>query len=319
MKQLNQFEYESPDGLKYYFNGRVISHAGIGLPPLKFIEDFGPNQKGSTVRDWRINPRTISFEIFLQGDYCCGTRGEQIAEIISTIRPNRGTSSSTPGWLRFLNDSVKKVEIPVYVLQGPSGDYEYNGEVGKWQVSDAVQFYAPDPIWRETEQVVIFTIPSTEQTACLDISCLGHDGEDDGDMCLVAETYLAKMFIVNYTGTWDGDQLAIRLHGPLNNPKITNITVDKTIELEYNIPDGDYIDITLTPEYVSVIDNNGNNLIGTVTSISDLVDFVIKSPGQITSDGTNRIIISGVDTSYNTAITLSYWVRHISAYGSPQC
>jgi len=140
---INQFYYESPDGLRYYFDGRLQGHSNLGIPPVKFIEDYGPQQDGTTVRDWRINPRTIELDIFLQGDYCCGTRGEQLAELINTIRPNRGATRDEPGWLRFFDDASVLMEIPVHVLQGPNGNYKYNGDVGLYQVADAVQFYAP--------------------------------------------------------------------------------------------------------------------------------------------------------------------------------
>ena len=318
---LNRFYYESPDGLRYDFYGRIISHSNIGLLPLKFIEDFGPNQNGSTVRDWRINPRTITLEVFLQGDYCCGTRGEQLAELINIIRPNRGTTDDIPGWLRFFNDNGILVEIPVHVLKGPTGDFDYAGGIGNDQVLDAVQFYAADPIWRNYEvntEIVDFSELESCLPMCLASSLLSTDGA-----CLIASSYANQTFYLDYDGTWDGDQITITIRGPLNNPVITNQTIDKTIELDYNIPTGDYVIITIRPEYVTVLDNNGNNLIGSITSISDLVDFVIKSPGSITPTGENIINVTGLQSSFEdpnpTTIQIDYWTRHISAYGSPEC
>lgn len=329
-KSLNSFQYESPDNLKYWFDGRIRSHSGLGLEPLKFIEDFGPNQNGSTVRDWRINPRTLSLDIFLQGDYCCGTRGEQLAELINIIRPNRGTTNDVPGWFRFLNDSEQLMEIPVHVLQGPSGDFDYGGDIGKYQVLDTVQFYASDPIWREYEKKGL-SVGIESAGICLESSILEVHGENnclasdisyiktEGDTCLSASTFFIHNLDILYDGTWDGDQIDIRILGPMTNPIITNATLNKKIELDYVLPSGNYIDVTIRPEYVTVIDNNGNNLVGTITSISDLVDFVIKSPGSITASGLNIIIISGVDSSEQSETHLEYWIRHISAYGNPQC
>lgn len=319
-RSLNQFYYESPDGFRYYFDGRIQSHSNTGLPPLKFIEDFGPQQDGSTVRDWRINPRTIEMDIFLQGDYCCGTRGEQLAEIINIIRPNRGTTRDVPGWLRFHNDNAVLMEIPVHVLRGPSGDYNYNGNVGRWQVSDAVQFYAADPIWREYAKRSIVVVLDTDTESCLD-DCLDYTADADADsFCLVPTTFVNQTINVNYTGTWDGDQIDIYLTGPMENPIITNQTTGDTIELDYIIPSSDVVTITIRPEYVSVLDNNGNNLIGSITSISDLVDFVLKCPGEITPTGLNVLTIAALNSDINTTeLRVDYWVRHISVYGNPQC
>lgn len=320
VKEINKFMYESPDGLRYWFEGRVTSHNNLGLTSLKFIEDYGPNQHGSTVRDWRMNARTITLEIFLQGDTCCGTRGEQLAELINIIRPNRGTTDDVNGWLRFLNDSNILVEIPVFVLQGPSGDFDYGGNVGKYQVLDSVQFYAFDPIWREYEKIVINVDLETDLISCLD-NCLDYSGSTTlSGFCLVPTSYVNLEVDINYTGTWDADQIDIKLVGPMKNPIISNETTGKEIELEYDIPAGDYVIIRLRPEFVTVLDNNGNNLIGSITSISDLVDFVLKSPGSITPTGLNDLRVIAVESDVlQTQIEISYWTRHISAYGSPQC
>lgn len=318
-RSLNQFYYESPDEFRWFFEGKIQSHSNLGIPPLKFIEDFGPQQDGSTLRDWRINPRTIEMDIFIQGDYCGGARGELLAEMISIIRPNRGASRDVPGWLRFYNDAAVLMEIPVHVLRGPSGDFEYNGEIGKYQVSDSVQFYAADPIWREFEKQSISVSFDTGFSSCLD-DCLDFDASaTSSSFCLVPTTFTNQQFNIIYTGTWDGDQIDITLTGPLNNPIIENRTLGKTIELAYNIPSGDIVTITIRPEFVIVEDNNGNNLIGSITSISDLVDFIFESPGEVTPTGLNEIVISGTGTDVSsTAITVEYWIRHISAYGNPQ-
>ncbi len=315
---LNKFYYESPDGLRYDFYGRIRGHKNIGLQPLKFIEDFGPNQNGSTVRDWRINPRTITVDIFLQGDYCCGTRGEQLSELIDIIRPNRGLTDDTPGWLRFVNDNGVLVEIPTHVLQGPSGDFDYGGAVGASQVLDTVQFYASDPIWRNYDkETILLDFDMIE--SCFP-SCLGSESAPGDDSCLIASSYTSQTMYVQYNGTWKGDQIDIRLTGKMHNTVITNQTTGKEIELQYNIPEGDYVDITLRPEYVTVVDNHGRNLIGSITSISDLVDFGLAPPGEITPDGTNILTFVATESDLNTAaIQLDYWVRHISAYGAPQC
>lgn len=321
-KSLNRFYYESPDGIKYYFWDMLQSHSNIGMEPLKFIEDYGPNQHGSTIRGWRVNPRTITLEFFKEGQACCDTRGELLARLADSMRPNRGYTPSTTGWLRFVNDNEIMMEIPSIYIKGITGDYSYSGNVGRKQVQDNIQFYCADPIWREQKKHLISAGVSTVE-ACLGEICLASDisyiRTDGLDNCLSASSFFIHQLDVIYTGTWDADQIDIRMMGPMTNPTITNLTLNTKIELEYIIPSGNYVDITIRPEYVTVFDNNGNNLIGSITSISDLVDFVLKTPGSITPSGLNQLVISAVDSSSQSEIRIGYWTRHISAYGNPEC
>lgn len=462
VRPLNRFHYLSPDGNKYYFWKMLQSHSNLGIPPVKFIEDSGPQQHGVNVRDWRINPRTITFEFFREGESCIETRGEILARMINAIRPNRGYSPSDSGWLRFVNDNETMVEIPVFVLQGPTGDYAYNGPIGKWQVQDSLQFYAPDPIWRETEKKfvkvggeelepsclsscpaeysasssdieqtivsdivnenmninyvgdtpgtdfsivigpgkmsspvitnantgaqIIFSGNPTSNTAeihivkngttvtitnesavdisnyvtnlsdlykfylmpntvnVINITGTGGDPETEpetlitvswnntdvtfdcvstpfclGDNCLIPVFSKIKLFNILYTGTWNGDQIDIELNGPMTQPIILNATTGKKIELNYIISSGETVYITIRPEYAIIVNNNGDNLIGTVTSVSDLVDFLLACAGAITPNGNNVIQISVIDGDWTVSyIRVDYYTRHISAYGNPE-
>lgn len=319
---LNRFHYLSPDGLKYYFWRMLQSYTNLGIPPVKFIEDSGPQQHGVNVRDWRINPRTISLEFFKEGTQCCEKNGEILAKIINSIRPNRGISPDTPGWLRFVNDNTDMMEIPVFVLQGPSGDYSYGGPVGTRQAQDSIQFYAPDPIWREVEKQTILITGDNWGDSCLP-TCLYSDTLPVSNSlagCLVPYTYIMQNITIVYDGTWAGDQIDIKLTGPMEKPTITNTTTGKQIQLNYNIASGEYVIITVRPEYTTVLDQDGNNLIGSITSISDLVDFELVTEGAISPDGTNYITVAALGSDIDeTQIQIDYYVRHISAYGRSKC
>lgn len=322
-RTLNQFYYESPDDKRYYFDGKMREHSNIGMTPVKFIEDFGPQQNGTTIRDWRLNPRTIQLDIFEQGDSCCLTRGELLAELIDIIRPNRGASRDVPGWLRFFNDATVLMEIPVFILQGLTGDFNYGGAVGRHQILETIQFYAADPIWREVEkQSILTTFEQTESClpACVSFAYSAIGELPENVFCLTLAESILSAINVNYTGTWDGDQIDITLVGPMTNPVITNLTQGTRIELVYTIPVGDSVTITIRPEYVTVLDNHGRNLIGSISNISDLVDFVFLCPGEVTPTGLNIISVFAFNPDYDeTQILIEYWTRHISAYGNPQC
>jgi hypothetical protein len=318
----NRIHYISPDGKKYYFWQMLQSYNNVGIPQIKFIEDSGPQQHGVNVRDWRINPRTITLEFFKEGETCCQTGQEISAEIINIIRPNRGTSPDVNGFLRFINDNWKMMEIPAFVLQGPNGNFEYGGPLSHRQVQDAVQFYCPDPIWREVEKKTVIVTGDNWGDSCLPMCLYSTVTPQNNHLagCLVPYSYIMQNIEIIYDGTWAGDQIDITLTGPMETPTITNTTTGKQIQLDYEILSGNYVIITIRPEYATVVDQDGNNLIGVVTNISDLVDFELAVEGSITPDGKNNITVSAVNSVVaETQIKIEYYIRHISAFGKPAC
>jgi hypothetical protein len=353
---MNRFHYLSPDGKKYHFWDMILSHSNLGLPALKFIEDSGPQQHGVNVRDWRINPRTISLEFWEDSATKCDTRGEILAKLINEIRPNRGKEISDNGWLRFYNDSYIMMEIPVFPLQGPTDSFKYTGNLSYRQVQDTIQFYAFDPIWREVDkQRILVSASDFSDNSCIynrsqlywelddgfflddglfldtenaqSFACLysinNEDAQED-TLCLNAYSYIIKRLSVPYGGTWVGDQIDITLTGPMSTPIITNETTNKKIQLNYVIRSNESVIITIRPEFTTVVNSAGQNLIGAISSISDLVDFNLATEGSLTEDGINSITISAISRSRtgdrpNAAIDFSYYTRHISAYGKPEC
>lgn len=339
MTSLERFSYVSPDGQKYNFWNMITKHSNLGIPSVKFIEDSGPQQHGVNVRDWRVGPRTITLQFFKTADGLHNSRTKLLHELIDKIRSNRGYSLNVPGWLRYVNDNWEMLEIPVFVLQGPRGDYDHGSGVDNYSMSDSIQFYAGDPIWRETRKRTILVNGTTRLigTFCLEAGFEGSWKLDSGlDLdsgleldqfvflnesaclpgCLASQSYVIERIPVQYTGTWDGDQIDIYLRGPMTQPTITNLTTGNKIEVNYIIQEEDYVIITIRPEFATVVNANGDNLIATISSISDLADFVLKCRGQVTASGENIISVAAADPDWSkTEIQIDYYVRHISAFG----
>lgn len=335
-----KFSYISPDGQTYHFWNMITDHSNLGIPPVKFIEDSGPQQHGVNVRDWRINPRTITLQFFKETDGLHQSRTEILHKIINKIRGNRGRSLNVPGWLRYVNDNWEMLEIPVFVLQGPRGDYNHTEGLLNNSASDSIQFYANDPIWREVRKRTILVNGTTRLigTFCIDSTIVESWNLDEGinldegsllddfgfttvsstciPGCLSSQSYVLERIPVQYTGTWDGDQIDILLRGPMTQPTITNETLGRKIELNYIIEDEDYVIITIRPEFATVVNAAGDNLIATLSSISDLADFVFKCEGEVTPTGENIITVAAAEPDWDkTEIQIDYYVRHISAFG----
>lgn len=291
-----QVYYQVPDGSRFYFfenKKRVLQNwSNFAMPDISFIEDRGPNQHGSTVRDYRLQPRTITMKWF--GQNCNGMQCEY-ADIVEAIRP---THDNYPGYLRVINQDTSLLEIPARIQTNPSGNWNIDNGLRLTQVNDNVQFYCADPVWRDAN------LQSVSAEIEVDDSCL--------DLCLpacIGNGILSAEIEVCYNGTWRGDQITFTINGPLDTPTIYNSNNDQTIQLNYNIASNDTVTITILPESATVTSTINGNIIGTVTNISDLVFFTLE-PRQ-----TNTIEFSGANGVEGTsAITMDYYIRYLSVY-----
>jgi hypothetical protein len=140
--------------------------------------------------------------------------------------------------------------------------------------------------------------------ACLD-TCL--------DTCL-ANDFIGETTTITYTGTWEGDQITIVITGPMTLPEIINNTTGQSILLDYIVAVGEIVTITILPNSVTVTNNFGTNLIGTVASTSSLSTFSLVTAGDLTATGSNSISVIGSLTDSSSEVIFTYFVRHISAF-----
>jgi len=296
--------YIAPDDTEYpLFGGKraLMGWQNIGMPEIQHITDRGPFQHGETVRDYRFQPRIINLDIYERGcerdDFYCNE-----ASLVDALRPNRSATAAA-GRLLFVRPDNVEIEILAHILRGPSGDWGGGSNLSSFDLREPIRFLCPDPIFRLPTQV------STSFSVVAGAACLS--------MCVpfsLSDTQINSTTTITYTGTWDGDVLTIVITGPLTAPTITNTTTGKEIALNYSISTGEAVTISITPEEVTVTNNSGANLIGTVVSVSNLVSFALATVSETTSTGANLIRVTGSGVSDNTSIVLSYYIRHLSAF-----
>jgi hypothetical protein len=296
--------YISPDGVQYpLFGGKrvLMSWQALGMPPINYLQDRGPFQNGVTVRDFRLEPRLINLQLFERGckrnDFWCHE-----AALIDSIRSNR-SSIGDGGTLLFIRPDLTEIEIGSRILQGPTGDWDGTGSLSAYDMRESLRFFCEDPVWR-LPTALTETFSATITGACLD-TCL--------DTC-IANDFIAETTIIPYTGTWEGDQITIAITGPMTSPEIINNTTGQSILLNYIVSSGETVTITILPNSVTVTNNLGVNLIGTVSSTSDLSTFSLVTAGNLTSTGNNSITVIGTGIDVSSEVTFTYFVRHISAF-----
>lgn len=297
--------YTSPDGTQLaLFGGKrvILGWQDIGMPQLNYLTSRGPFQHGVTVRDFRLEPRVINITLYEKGcerqDFWCNE-----ANLVSILRPNR-SSTVQPGILLLVRPDNVEIEIPVHILEGPSGSWDGQGTLHVEDLQETLRFFCPDPVWRlPTQGTTSFTI--TADDSCLD-NCL--------PFCLDGSLINASS-VIAYLGTWDGDTLTIAITGPLLSPIIKNATTNQEIKFNYNIASGETVTISISPNLTTVTNNFGTNLIGTIDNISDLVTFFLATISDLTTTGNNTITVIGAGgVTGTTNITISYFIRHISAF-----
>lgn len=280
----------------------LLSWQDIGMAPINYLQDRGPFQNGVSVRDFRLNPRVITVELFDRGcqrlDFWCNE-----AELIQKIRPNR-SSVVAAGKLLLIKPDNTEIEIDARLLEGPTGNWDGTGGTAYPDFREQLRFFCADPVWRLPSAAAL-TYSLVETAACLS-SCLS--------MSLSSASF-SETQTINYGGTWEGDQITITITGPLINPEIINDTTGESINLDYSVVAGETVTIAILPDIVTVENQNGINLIGTVSDLSNLVTFALATIGDLTSTGINSISVFGSGGLIGTSqVVFTFFTRHISAF-----
>ncbi len=130
----------------------------------------------------------------------------------------------------------------------------------------------------------------------------------DDDM-VFGTAFLTDTQIINYVGTWKSLPVLI-ITGPIFTPRIDNLTTGEKLEFSSNIAAGRVVTIDLAYGVKSVTDDLGNNLIGQLTTDSDLATFHI-APDPEAPNGVNQIQIQGGGAvPGETSVELRYFTRY---------
>lgn len=290
--------YYSPDGVQYpLFGGKraLMRFSGLEMPEINYLQDSGPFVHGTRIRDFRLGTRILEFTQFERG-LSRQDRWDNLGEMISTMRPNRGGSGRV---LVVLPNGTER-EIDAWILEGPAGEYVGDASLSPWDLDETIRFICPFPVWRDpNENSALFTISLSDSClpTCLP-SCLGFG-------------IINTSIDITYPGTWESKPTIV-LTGPIAEPIVRNETTNEQITLNYVAVAGETIYIELTPDSALVYNNFGTNLIGTVTDSNDLSAFSIDPVGLDVPDGINEIIIAASGgVAGLTSIELNYYDRYL--------
>lgn len=285
------------DGVKYMLSSPpdrvVLSEEGTGMPPIQYVTQRGPYQNGETLRDMFLQPRIV--QLIVRHSYCDRQKyWDGRAALLDILRPNRAGGNPETGVLRKVLPNGTKRDLCCVIQQGPNFAPRQVGVGGgnvwdEWSYTETLRFEAFNPVYFDpTAQIValaladIGTFPMTFPVTFVGFSL---------------------STVIVYAGTWD-EYPTITIDGPLSQVVITNVTTGEHIGINYALPDGRSIIIGLGPGLKTVALDDGTQLIGAVTSDSDLATFHF-------TPGNNTITVTGSDTGTATRIVFSYFNRYI--------
>lgn len=286
--------YIKPDGVKYGLHAppsRVVtSEEGFGAPPLQYIVEEAPFQHGDTVRDYRLQARNVQLVVmqnFLsRADYRNGR-----ATFLDALRPNRILDFNTQGKLLYYLANGDKRQLDVVVESGP-GFAPSQGGWREWSFTEVVRFVAHDPLWYDPQiQSLVFS--DIDPTFVFPVTfpiTFGAFG---------ASTQ------ITYDGTWLSYPTFV-VTGPLAGFRIENVSTNKLIQLDYSLPAGYTMTITLHGRK-TITRSDGMNLMGYLSPDSDLATFALLPEPEVT-DGINSLRVGGSGASGTSQVVI-YWYK----------
>lgn len=214
-----------------------------------------------------------------QGSILAGTYRSYLLEYV-----RRTSDTELPcGTLRRVLSDGSIRDLCCYIEQGPEFTHTRDGW-DEFSIEEVLRFIAPDPI-------------------------IYDPAEQTGPTYTMGVGAILETHTLTYEGTWR-EHPVLTIIGPLYNPIIRNEDTDEFISLDYEIPAGRTVTITLTPGNQTVEDDLGVNLIGTVTPESNLATFHLAADPEV-EDGDNDITIIGTDAAAATRFAITYYNRYI--------
>lgn len=273
----------------------LVAETGFGLPPVERTEEAGPFQHGTSLIDYRVQPRTIDL-VFLAKACNAQEHFANRDDLMRIFRP-----SNTPITLKY---SYPESERHIQAVYSGGLDFDFN------KLSDlsptmkyVVRLICSDPFWYdpisrgllwenlvdssvETDWVLPFDFPLT----------LGGSA-------------FSRRKSLTYSGTWQTFP-TITIIGPYTNFMIENLSTGEKIGMTYEISAGETVTFSLQYGYKTVTNNSGTDLSGTVTDDSNLTTFHIATDDEV-SDGLNEFELSGTGVSAASRVSLDYYTRYL--------
>jgi hypothetical protein len=268
------------------------AYEGFGMPPVQRLISRAPQQHGDSDEGFLLEPRMLSLrEAIMTSSYSAlFTSRKKLLEI---FKP-----SNNPIQLRFTlpDGAMRQIDCYFHSELGLSS----RDQLGPKQRA-VVRLRAPDPtFYNPTLKEEVWSVSGVGSFLVFPITF----------PILFTSSIINEGRVVAYAGTWFTYPI-IRLTGPLQNPRVTNVTLNKKVELLFTISAGKYVDIDLSPDKKTVVDSDGINRIGTVTADSDLALWRIEADPEVAGGNNTIKVEAGGAVGGQSSVSVKYYERFI--------
>lgn len=259
------------------------------MPPIEYVTQRGPFQHGQSVKDFFLQPRTIQVVIRKNGINRADFWNIRHA-LLDIMRPGRGGGHAPGIYRKYLaNGGIRELEV--YASEGPGFPAHDPNSWDQWSVQDTIRFTAYDPVARDPRvQSIAFVssgvVGAFPITFPWQIASFGSGAQS-----------------INYDGTWLTYPTVV-MNGPLTGPVLSNLTTQEKLQLNYTIPSGRTATIDLAYGRKTATLDDGTNLIGYVSTDSDVASFHLEP-------GVNTFQVIATGTSAASSIVVQYFKRFI--------
>ena len=157
-----------------------------------------------------------------------------------------------------------------------------------------------DPLWRGREQERIWALPDTFGDLIFDGEGAWFGVTGVTGRWIYNPDYISESVPVHYRGH-DISRPIITVKGPARTPSITNVTTETTLNLTYNIDEGEEVVINI--DTLSITNNRGDNLLGYLRG--NLSGFGLV-PEPAADDGVNIISITFGDATSASSASIKW-------------
>lgn len=276
----------------------ILDDEGLDAAPVRLIEEQGPLQHGTTITDFRLEPRTIILKELLRGSSSADF-WDRRAEVLQIFRPRRGGMQ-----LRFELDNGAVRQIDVQVSNGPK--LSGSGRVASSAQEAAIALRAGDPTFYDPERRVVafsglaggtpFLVPTSVPTS-------------------IGSSTLSVTQTISYAGTWRASP-EIEVVGPVTDLAIVNLASgDRLSFAGFSLAAGERWMIDTRYGQTAVYDPTVGdvllaNRIDRLSDDSDLAAFGLETD-PVAPDGQNSIQVTGTGATAATAIYIRYYDRFV--------